>query len=232
MENTTKHPGGRPRKYAEGPGRYSITLSPADKDLVEKFLLWVQFHLGKRMGVAEVLLEGVRGSALYTEFVRATGYTPGRPAAEPASLSLFTEMERAPSAVPELGRVPSEVTVPVLFTVEIPKAQEPVKAAPVASKPEALPVPAVTLQAPPTREEQAPEPEPAPTFLGMPFTAITVPKEAEVLALVRAAQAAGKSAKAIALGAGVDLTALYRGMKGKPPLTVENRKKLFEYLKG
>ena len=147
MENTTKHPGGRPRKYAEGPGRYSITLSPADKDLVEKFLLWVQFHLGKRMGVAEVLLEGVRGSPLFAEFKRATGYTPGRPAAEPASLSLFTEMERAPSAVPELGRVPSEVTVPVLFTVEIPKAQEPVKAAPVESKAEALPVPAVTLQA-------------------------------------------------------------------------------------
>ena len=232
MENTTKHPGGRPRKYAEGPGRYSITLSPADKDLVEKFLLWVQFHLGKRMGVAEVLLEGVRGSALYTEFVRATGYTPGRPAAEPASLPLFTEPEPAGVVEKLVSENPELFEHVKVYRVGIPKAQEPVKAAPVESKAEALPVPAVTLQAPPTREEQAPEPEPAPTFLGMPFTAITVPKEAEVLALVRAAQAAGKSAKAIALGAGVDLTALYRGMKGKPPLTVENRKKLFEYLKG
>ena len=205
MENTTRHPGGRPRKYAEGPGRYSITLSPADKDLVEKFLLWVQFHLGKRMGVAEVLLEGVRGSPLFAEFKRATGYTPGRPAAEPVSLPLFTEPEPA-------GVVEKLVS-------ENPELFEPVKAAPVASKAEALPVPVVTPQAPPVKKDAPPK-------------AVPSAEEAEVLAMVRAAQAAGKNVKVIALGAGIDLSMLYRTLKGQRNLNPEARKKLFEYLKG
>ena len=212
MENTMKHPGGRPRKYAEGPGRYSITLSPKDKELVEKFLLWVQFHLGKRMGVAEVLLEGVRGSPLYAEFVRVTGYVEGGPAEpKPVSLPLFTE--------PEPERIPSEVTLP----------QEPVTAAPVALKPEALPVPVVTLQAPPVEPVIAQEPE----AVKAPSNAEGVPDEAAVLVLVKAARdTGGKGVKAIALGAGVDLTMLYKALKGDRHLTSEARKKLFEYLKG
>lgn len=224
MENTTKHPGGRPRKYAEGPGRYSITLAPADKDLVEKFLLWVQFHLGKRMGVAEVLLEGVRGSPLFAEFIRVTGYTPGRPAAEPVSLPLFTEPEPAGVVEKLVSENPELFEHVKVYRVGIPKAPEPVKAAPVESKPEALPVPVVTLQAPLVKEDTPPKAVP---------NAEGIPDESAVLALVNAAaKTSGKGVKGIAQGAGVDLTALYRALKGKQRLTVENRKKLSEYLKG
>lgn len=194
MENSPKHPGGRPRKYAEGPGRYSITLSPADKDLVEKFLLWVQFHLGKRMGVAEVLLEGVRRSPLFTEFVRVTGYTPGRPSAEPASLPLFTE---EPEPAPNTPDGAAEM---------IP---EPVKAAPV---------------------EPAKAPEPVPVSKAP--NAEGTPDEAAVLELVKAARDAGKDVKGIARGAGVDLTMLYKALKGDRHLTPEARRRLFGYLKG
>lgn len=206
MGNATKHPGGRPRKYAEGPGRYSITLSPGDKELVEKFLLWTQFHLGKRMGVAEVLLEGVRGSPLFAEFKRATGYAPGRPPAGPPNLPLFTEPEPA-------------VGAPAVDAPAEAKVQDAVEAIPEPTEPT------------PTREEQ----KPASTFFGAPFTAIHVPAEDKVLAMIRErrdAPVGAETVKTIAQGAGVDLTMIYRALKGARRLSSEARIKLAEYLKG
>lgn len=130
---------GRPRKYQDGPGRFTLVLSPADKEVVEDFSRWYQFTTRRTMGVAEILLEILRKSREFETFQKA-----GR-----ADGPLFAQLAQEPAAVtPQAAPVEKPVPPASPAPVAQPVATEP--PAPVPSAPE--PVEAPEVQAAPLQE--------------------------------------------------------------------------------
>ena len=63
----------RPKKYEEGPARFTLTLSPADKAVLERFALWLSYSTGKRLGIADCLLMTFRTSREFQAFEKTGG---------------------------------------------------------------------------------------------------------------------------------------------------------------
>lgn len=63
----------RPKKYEEGPARFTLTLSPADKAVLERFSLWLSYSTGKRLGIADCLLLTFRTSREFQAFEKTGG---------------------------------------------------------------------------------------------------------------------------------------------------------------
>lgn len=109
----------RPKKYEEGPARFTLTLSPADKAVLERFSLWLSLRVGKRLGIADCLLMTFRSSEEFKAFERAGGamgpmfetaapvpVPVPAPAGDPAK-ALRDRLYKSPEAV--IVRVPSPV---------------------------------------------------------------------------------------------------------------------------
>ena len=130
---------GRPRKYAEGPARFTLVLNPADKVTLESFTRWFAFKENRNLGIAEALLAVLRRSKEFSEF-EATGQAAG---------PLFKEVAQAPPLFSQ-----KEVALPVpAVQAQAPRVPEPVKALPVATQPKAPPVPVVAVQALPVAQK-------------------------------------------------------------------------------
>lgn len=63
-----KGPGGRPPRFPAGFLRFSVNVSPEDHDAVNRFALWLSAREGKRIGIADTLLIGLKDSKLFREF--------------------------------------------------------------------------------------------------------------------------------------------------------------------
>lgn len=127
---------GRPRKYAEGPARFTLVLNPADKVTLESFTRWFAFKENRNLGIAEALLAVLRRSKEFSEF-EATGQAAG---------PMFAQ---APLLLSQ-----KEVALPVpAVQAQAPRVPEPVKALPVATQPKAPPVPVVAVQALPVAQK-------------------------------------------------------------------------------
>ena len=63
-----KGPGGRPKRYLAGIGRFSVYMAQEDKEEVERFTLWLSARDGKRYTIADAFLLALRDSKIYHSF--------------------------------------------------------------------------------------------------------------------------------------------------------------------
>ena len=75
-ETTGESTMGRPRKYPEGPGRFTFTMNPSDKAVIEAFARWYVYSTNRSLGVAEIMIEVLRRSPEFKAFEK-TGRTAG-----------------------------------------------------------------------------------------------------------------------------------------------------------
>lgn len=106
---------GRPRKYEEGPARYTLVLSPADKAILESYARYVSYVRNKNIAVAEILLEALRESPEFKKFEKT-----GRAAGPLFSQEVIPEPVQAPPVTPR----PKAPPVPVVALRPLPTQEE------------------------------------------------------------------------------------------------------------
>ena len=190
---------GRPRKFPDGPARYTLVLSPADKAEVEAFSRWFAYTTNQNIGIGEILLTILRQSPEFQAFRKAA---PVVTKPEPSREGVFLE-----HSLPE----PSREGIRQSDTLAEPIIPVTLQAVTTKPEPEPSPVPVVTLQA-------APEQAEGPEFKGGPYS-----EEDPSAALRAALKTLGTSGSEVAKKAKVSAATFTRFMKGGqvPGFTVD-----------